>query len=365
MVALSQLLAALDARFPFDRAESWDKVGLQIGDAGAHVDSVLVAYDITHDVLDEAHGCGALVCYHPLLFRPLVNLNYANPTAKLAARIVARGQHLISVHTALDGAPPPGALGDALAAQLGLRNVEVLQPSGREELVKIVTFVPEAARQRVTEAMWNAGAGSIGLYDEASFRSQGLGTFRPTPGAHPYQGAVGTREEADEWRLEVIAPRNGWRRVVEAMKEAHPYEEVAYDVIGLLNENAAGGYGPARVGTVDEMELADFATIAQNVLLPPSVRLVRARDVVRRVACSPGSGASFIDAAARAGADVLVTGDIKHHDALKARALGLSIIDVTHAATERKAVPLMASVMETVPGLRVATSQVTTNPFSS
>lgn len=363
MPTVSDLLHALDSRFPFSRAESWDKTGLQIGDATAPVASVLVAYEITDAVLDASRPGDCLVVYHPLLFRPLENLDFKNHTARLAGRILGAGQQLIAVHTALDGAPSPHALGDALAEQLGLKNVRVLKPSGRQQLVKIVVFVPEANLEAVSNALWDAGAGSIGRYDQASFRSSGTGTFRPLEGASPYSGEVGVRSEESEIRLEVIAPEEKWPALVAAMKKAHPYEEVAYDVLALLNSEENGSYGPARIGDIEAHSFDDFATIVQNALQAPNIRVVCTKTEIRRVVCSPGSGASFIAAAARAGADCLVSGDIKHHDALQARALGLSIIDVTHAATERATIPLIVGALAGVEGIEVRRAELE-NPFS-
>lgn len=363
MPTVADLLLALDKTYSFARAESWDKVGLQVGDRNASVASVYVAYEVTDAVLDAAAGHEAIVCYHPLLFRALENLDFRNHTARLTGRLLAAGQNLISVHTALDGAAPPDALGDALAREIGLSNIKVLAPSGAEKLVKICVFTPPEALETVSSAAWSAGAGNIGLYDEASFRARGVGTFRPQPGANPYSGAVGEREEADEWRLEFIAPESKRHAIVAGIKAAHPYEEVAYDVFPLLNTDEGQSFGPARIGDVPAQDLADFATLVQNLLQPPNIRVVRAKMEIRRVACSPGSGASFIEAAARAGADCLVTGDIKHHDALKAQALGISLLDVTHAATERATIPLISKALSAVDGIQITHGEMDTNPF--
>jgi len=370
MLTISDVLRALDSRFPFARAESWDKVGLQVGDSGAPVNAVYVAYEVTESVISASAGHEAVVVYHPLLFRPLENLNFANHTARLAARLIAAGQNLISVHSALDGAEPPFALGDALAGQLGLRDVSVLKPSGQGKLVKIVTFVPDEALAHVSEALWAAGSGQIGRYDRASFRTQGVGTFRPLEGANPYLGQTGITEEASEWRLEVIVAEAAWKCVVGALIDAHPYEEVAYDVMPLLNGASGASYGPARIGHVGPVALDVFAEAVSVSLGAPGARLVRRRtsgseDLIRSVACSPGSGASFIEAAVAAGADCLVTGDIKHHDALKAVELGLNVLDVSHAATERAAVPLMADALRSLAEVTVTAGPTDTNPFEA
>ncbi len=361
MPTISTLLNALDARFPFSRAESWDKTGLQIGDSNALVESVFVAYEITDAVLDAAPDCQCLVVYHPLLFRPLENLDFKNHTARLAARILRANQNLVAVHTALDGAAPPHALGDALAASLGLQNTRVLSPSGHEKLVKIGVMTPSHALEKVADAMWSAGAGSLGFYDQASFQTLGTGTFRPREGARPFEGEIGVRSEVEEVRIEVVAPENLWKSVVAALQTAHPYEEVAFDVTPLLNSEKNQDFGPARIGEIESCSLESFAAHVKNALDPPNLRVVRAvnaienqtKNEIKRVVCTPGAGASFIGAASRAGADVLVCGDIKHHDALQARALGISLLDVTHAATERATIPLMAHALEALPGLQV------------
>lgn len=244
MPTIRDLLTTLDARYPLARIENWDKIGLQIGDGAAAVSRVLVAHEVTAQTLDEAAGCDALVVYHPLLFRPLENLDFSNHTARLAARCITQNLAVIAMHTALDNAPPPHALGDKLAQSLGLENIEVLKSSGREALCKIAVFTPPEAMQKVSDALWQAGAGHIGHYDQASFRARGTGTFRPLPGATPHTGIVGKLEETDEWRLEVIVPESRCEAAVRAMKAAHPYEEVAYDVYAL--RNTVEPYGAAR-----------------------------------------------------------------------------------------------------------------------
>ena len=366
MPIVRDLLTALDVRYPFARAESWDKVGLQIGDVGAEIKSVLVAHEVTDATIAEADGHDALVVYHPLIFRPLENLDYSNHTARLAGRCLAQGLHVIAVHTALDNAPRPQALGDSLAQQIGLQKVDVLRPASREALFKITVFVPPEAMEKVSQALWDAGAGHIGGYDRCSFRTRGTGTFRPLPGADPYSGEIGQLEEADEWRLEVIVPAARRDAVIRAMIEAHPYEEVAYDVYPL--HNTVDAYGAARIGELPDISSFDeFARSVAEKLRAPSLRIVRAtrEGTVRKIACVPGAGASYIEAAARAGCDCLVSGDFKHHDALMAQAHGLALIDVTHTATERAAIGMMADALNVLEGVEVARSAIDTNPFHS
>jgi dinuclear metal center YbgI/SA1388 family protein len=365
MPTVKDILQKLDAEYSLSRAANWDKVGLQIGDANARVEKIVVAHEITDEILDGAAGAQALVVYHPLIFRALENLDFKNHTARLAARCIAQDLNVIAVHTALDHAPPPRALGDKLAQTLGLQEVEVLQPDGFEELCKIVVFVPDENLHDVQNAMWQAGAGQIGNYDCASFRARGAGTFRPSENANPHSGEIGKLEQADEWRLEVIAPRTGSTPIIAAMKAAHPYEEVAYDIFNLENRESNQAFGSARVGVLaGSTPVADYAREIGAKLKAPSVRVVQAKTEIQKIACVPGSGASFIPDAARAGCDCLVSGDFKHHDALQAKALGLSLIDVTHAATERAAVPMMADALRNLDA-EILQSEIETNPFQS
>ncbi|MEO6907401.1 MAG: Nif3-like dinuclear metal center hexameric protein, partial [Abditibacteriaceae bacterium] len=271
--------------------------------------------------------------------------------------------NVIALHTALDNADSPNALGDHLARQLELTDIKVLSPSGSEALEKIVTFVPLEVFEKVKAAMWQAGAGHIGNYDNASFSTRGTGTFRPLEGSDPYSGNVGVLESVDEWRLEMIVPTRRRAAVVAAMREAHPYEEVAYDIFAL--QQGGEKYGAARMGELAEpLLLDDLAKQVERQLQPPGIRIVRGHDKpISTIACIPGSGASFLQDAVNAGCDCLVTGDLKHHDALQAQALGISIIDVTHDATEGAAVGMMQNALREMPGIAVRIYDKTTNPF--
>ncbi len=365
MATVKDILQKLDGEYSLLRAAHWDKVGLQIGDANADVEKIIVAHEITDEVLDEAEGTQAIVVYHPLIFRALDNLDFKDHTARLAARCIAQNLNVIAMHTALDHAFPPRALGDRIAQTLGLSGVGVLQPDGFEELCKIVVFVPEENLEAVQNAMWQAGAGQIGNYDCASFRVHGNGTFRPNENANPHTGEIGKLETVNELRLEIIAPRAGSTPIIAAMKAAHPYEEVAHDIFDLENRESNQAFGAARFGVLaGSTPIAEYAREIAAKLNAPSVRIVQSKTQIQKVACVPGSGASFISAAVRAGCDCLVSGDFKHHDALQAKALGLSLIDVTHVATEHAAVPMMAEALRGLE-IEIIQSSIETNPFAA
>jgi len=364
MVSLRTLFEALDKQFPFSLAEAWDKTGLMVGDFDAPINRVLVTYEVTDDALDAAkqHGCEAVVAYHPLIFKALDTLDFSDRTAHLCARLIRENRGALCVHTALDGATPPNALGDALARKLGIEGARVHAPSGVRLLVKIVVFVPLNAVEEVGDALWQAGAGTIGRYDEASFQSVGSGTFRPLEGANPSEGKIGERSTVPEARLEVLAPRDRWPSIVAAMKGEHSYEEVAYDVIPLENGEANQSYGPLRLAESGGKSLDFWIARARETLNPPSIRVAAPDDVSEFffVACSPGSGASFIPTLPRG--TIFISGDFKHHDALLAKHKGVALIDVTHAATETSAIELMADALQKVQGVEVVRDE-TRNPF--
>ena len=369
MTTIRDIVSLFNAAYPLARAENWDKVGLVIGNANANAHRVLVAHEVTDATIGEAQNADAncLVVYHPPIFRPLQNLDFADHSVRLAARCIAANIHVIAVHTALDNAPFGRALGDKLAAQLGLQNVRVLDANGRETWCKLVVYVDDNDLENVRNALWNAGAGVIGDYDEASFRVSGKGTFRPREGANPTVGTIGEREEVDEWRLEVLVPQSKISDCVAAMKAAHSYEAVAHDIIKI--ENIGESYGAARIGElISSTRFEDFAADVQQKLNAPNLRLVASnKNAVQTIACMPGSGASYLNAAVKAGCNVLVSGDFKHHDALQAQAHNLALIDVTHSATERAAIEMIAQVLETSStrlGFEVARSTIDTNPFA-
>ncbi len=186
-------------------------------------------------------------------------------------------------------------------------------------------------------------------------------------GASPYVGEVGRLEQAEEFRLEMLVPQRQLSATLEAMLKAHPYEEVAYDVYRL--ENKGKSFGAGRVGQLGQaVTLREFAQFVGRQLSASHVRTVgNLERRVQRIALCGGSGAFLIEAAHKAGADALVTGDIKHHDALKAQALGLSIVDPTHAATEQIFVPVVAEHLRRTldDKLQVLTSEMAVNPFSN
>lgn len=334
-------LGLVHDRYPPATAAGWDRVGLQVGDPSWPVARVLVSLDVTGAVVDEAaDGPPTLVlAHHPLLFRPLDALTPRTAAGKVALAAARAGVAVAAAHTNLDVAADGTGTSDPVMRVLGIDVHEPLTSEARESYeVKLVTFVPSDHVDPVLDALVGAGAGVIGDYERCSFRAPGTGTFRPRPGTHPYSGDVGADNAEVEDRLEIVVPRSRLGPAIGALRRAHPYEEVAFDVYPLVG-HADLGFG--RVGDLAEpMALRDLAERVHTFLPAPHLRYAGAPDApVRRVAAVGGSGDALVPAAMSAGADVLVTGDLKHHPTLEALELGLAVVDAGHHATEVAALP--------------------------
>jgi dinuclear metal center YbgI/SA1388 family protein len=354
----------VDGLFPPALAEEWDNVGLQVGDASWPAGRALVALDPSAGVVREAAdlGCGLLVTHHPLLFRPMARLDTSEPVGAVVAEALSARVAMVACHTNADAARP--GVTEALAERLGLRVTGVLRPGGANRDVKLVTFVPVEATGKVLEAVAMAGAGEIGEYTHCSFRVRGTGTFLPSKRANPTVGDRGALNEVEEDRLEVVLPRDRLAGAITSMITAHPYEEVAYDVYPLVG---AGDPGPGRLAEPDREVTVAELTERCRARLGPGVRT--AGDLDRpagTVALCGGAGAFLIPDALQAGADVLVTGDVKHHQALDAVAAGLSVIDAGHHGTEWPFVAALADVLgNAVPGSQVTVAEAQTDPFAA
>ncbi|MDT8440214.1 MAG: Nif3-like dinuclear metal center hexameric protein [Desulfuromonadales bacterium] len=333
-VRLQDLLGLLNGLYPPTLAETWDNVGLQVGDPQGGVERVLIALDPTPAAVAAAGRSGAqvLLCHHPLLFRPLSRLTPEDAVGQTVWAAIEHSVAVISLHTNLDRAA--NGLNRWLADTLGLVDSVPLLPAAGDYL-KLVVFVPENHAEAVAAALFAGGAGQIGAYDQCAFRTTGTGSFRPQAGTTPYLGTIGQTERVTEIRLETILPKNRLTRCLEKMRRAHPYEEVAYDLIPLANQVPAAGLG--RIGLLPaEIDLAAFAAQVKTTLGCSHLRLVGAPErTIGKVAVCGGSGAECLAAARFQGADLLVTGDLKYHEARRAEELGLALIDAGHFATER------------------------------
>lgn len=337
-VRIADLAAAIEAWAPAASAQSYDNVGLQIGRPEREVGSVLVALDLTPAVVQEAREMQAdlILTHHPLIFRPLKNLTPGNLVGALALQLAEANIALFAAHTNLDAATD--GVSFALARALDLENVRFLQRLP-DTLYKLVTFVPASHLTAVREALAAAGAGRIGDYDACAFASEGTGYFRAGASTNPFIGrAGGGVEEADEQRLEVEIARWDLDRVLHALREAHPYEEVAYDVYPVAQEATRHGMG-AIGDLATAVSLREFLEHAAAALQTDALRFAGNSDArVQRVAVCGGSGSDLIGAARRQGADALVTADVTYHRFFETMdasgSVQMAIIDAGHYETE-------------------------------
>lgn len=328
---VKSLLNTLDTIAPFFLQESFDNSGIQFADLDAPVTKILLSLDVTQGVLDEAleNKINLIIAHHPLLFSPLKQITkQKNP---LFFKIITNKINLLAMHTNYDLAE--NGLNDYVANLLGIKKISPLQDSS-EKVFKFAVYVPVKHADKVSQAIFKAGAGKIGKYTETSFNISGKGTFRPMEGTNPFIGKIGEREEVEEIKIETVIAERDLDSVVQAMKSVHPYEEPAYDVYELKTKPSCG---IGIFGEIDkEVELSEFSLEVKNRLRARYVRLVKSNEQkIKRVALCTGSGGSLLEQVSRKDADLYITGDITHHTALRAKELGLNVLDVEHFDTEK------------------------------
>jgi dinuclear metal center YbgI/SA1388 family protein len=371
MPALSDVVALLERWYPPAHAEDWDAVGLICGDPEADVRRILLAVDPVLVVADEAVAAEAdlVIVHHPLFLRGTSSVAADTPKGRVVHQLVSHGCGLLAAHTNADS--PSGGVSESMAYALGLVEAAPLEVDPLGDRDKLVVFVPVADAEAVREAITAAGAGAIGSYDSATFTTAGEGRFRPLPGASPTVGSIGDLETVEEVRIEAVLERRLRGEVVAAMLAAHPYEEAAYDVIPLAAlDDATRGSG--RIGRLTEpMPLSAFAAHVARAL-PGTAHGVRVAGdpdaVVEAVALCGGAGDFLLDAARRAGADVYVTSDLRHHPAseLREHPDAPALVDVAHWAAEWTWLPvlrerLLAELGDTV---EVHVSATNTDPWT-
>lgn len=365
MTKLRDIVRVLEELVPLRYAESWDNVGLLVGDPSADVARVLVTVDYTRDVAQEATAARAelVVAYHPPLFSAVKRAPHDAPWVDA----IRRGVALYSPHTALDVAKD--GTNDFLADACGMHASErraVRPHTPKDAHYKLVTFVPEGAVEKVSEAMFAAGAGRIGAYTHCSYRTAGTGTFFGEEGANPAVGAAGRLETVDEIRLETLVPIARIDAAVSAMRSAHPYEEPAFDIVRLAPAGEGPAIGLGRIGAIDPAPRRALVDRVKRALGVAHVLVAGPLEGdAARVAVAAGAGGELMEDAIRGGADVFVTGEIRHHDALAAARRGVTVIAALHSNSERAAVRAYASriAARLGDGVAVTTSTRDADPF--
>ncbi len=349
-MTVAEAVRLVETLAPPSLALPGDPGGLHIGAPDAPVERVGVCLDATEHALREARRAGVqmMVAHHPLIYHPADTLAESDPQAALICEFVRSGVALYCAHTSWDAAP--GGLNDGLAELVVIREAEPLRVTSSPNLLKLAVYVPEEALDAVRMAIGDAGAGQLGNYTHCSFRTPGTGSFRPVEGASPHIGEVGRLEDVAEWKLEAVVEESRLTAVLEAMRRSHPYEEIAYDLYEMRIPASRAGIG--RIGTLEEpMPLCGLEARVAEALGEDALRMWGDPGrMVSRVAVCGGSGGDLVETAAARGADVYITSELRHHQVLAARSLGLALIDATHAATETPGMRLFARRLKEAAG---------------
>lgn len=358
---LSQLLPVLESLAPVRRAESWDNVGLLVGDPRQNISRTLLSIDYTAAVAAEAQSenCDLILCYHPPIFHPLKRLTAPD----LIYDAIRRNVAIYSPHTALDVAD--GGTNDVLADAIGLGDRAPLRPLPSVATQhKLVTFVPESAADSLAQALFDAGAGHIGDYTHCSFRSPGTGTFFGRAGTHPVVGQAGRLESAPEIRMETVVPHSRLPEVLAALRAHHPYEEPAFDLLQLAAPPS--GVGQGRIGTIPSTLRQDiFQQIKRALGLAHLLIAGPTEGSITRAACCAGACGDLLDDALRQNAQLYLTGEMRHHDALKAAEAGMTVVCTLHSNSERACLRRLAERLAPLaPDVRFITSRSDRDPFT-
>lgn len=341
---IKEIISALDTLAPFSLQEEYDNAGLTTGHPEAEVHACLVCLDVTEDVIEEAlkYQCDMIISHHPVIFKGIKRLTGRTMTERIVEKAIRGNIALCSIHTNLDNIEQ--GVNRKFCEKLGLHNTKILRKTGGV-LRKLVTFCPVEYAERVREAIFKAGAGHIGEYEQCSFNAEGLGSFRAGDKADPFVGKKGELHFEKETRIETIYPVYREAQVVSALLEAHPYEEVAYDLYPLANDFSLAGAGMTGE-LVEEQNETDFLARVKSVLNIPVIRhSALTGKTVKRVAVCGGAGSFLIQDAIRSEAEMFITADIKYHQFFDAEGR-IVIVDAGHFETEQFTCEILADYLK-------------------
>jgi len=360
---LIDLTSFLDSAIPLSFQEGYDNAGLQVGIPGREISSALLTLDVTEEVLDEAAsaGCDVIVSHHPVIFGGIKQLSGKNSTERIILKAIKQDIAIYSAHTNLDVLV--NGVSWKMSEKLGLKDIKPLVPL-KNKLLKLVTFVPEDHIDKVREAIFNAGAGVIGDYDKCSFVTHGTGSFRAGEATQPFTGEKGKLHFEKELRFETVLFSHMKNRVIKALLEVHPYEEVAYDIYQLENDNIGAGMGCTGEFSKPLNE-NEFLGMLKAVFSAAGIRFSRLTgQKITKIAVCGGAGGQFIKDAIASGAGAFVSGDIRYHSFFEAENKIL-IADIGHFESEKFSIELLNElIIKKFPKFAVRFSEVNTNPIN-
>ena len=360
---LKTFIKKIEEKYPLNLAYNWDNVGLIVGDYDRDIKKVMVVLEANESVVDEAinKNMDLIITHHPFIFSKINKVNTSDLKGRLIHKLIKNDISIYSMHTNFDIAFD--GLNDYFVDMLELKNVKILDKTKSETLYKLAVYVPKTHIDNVRIALGNSGAGHLGNYKDCSFTTEGEGRFKPCEGANPYIGQEGALESVHEVKIETIVPQKILDKVISSMIKAHPYEEVAYDLYKLENKGESLGLG--RYGKLKEnITFKSLGMILKDKLDMKYLRVVgNLNDEVSKIAIVTGSGADMVKKAYKAGCDVLITGDMKYHDAQDTLDMGMKVIDCGHFDTEKVFADIMFDYINENFDIDIVKSDVNLNPF--
>ena len=359
---VKDICKALESIAPLFYQEDYDNAGLIIGNPEQEVTQILLCLDSTEAVIDEAisKGCNLVVAHHPLIFKGLKKINGKNDVERTVIKAIENKIAIYAAHTNLDNVLHMG-VNQRFAQKLGLKNIQILEEKSNA-LVKIVFYTPADSLENLKTILFDAGAGHIGQYSECSFATEGTGTIKPEPGSNPQVGKIGVRKEHNEIKVEAIAPSFIANQVVSALKQGHPYEEMAYEIIPISNFNQVIGAGV--IGELENsLKPSDFLNLLKNSLKLEVIKYTASEKEIKKVALCGGSGSFLRNSAMRSKADAYVTSDVKYHEFFDAIGT-LMFCDIGHYESEISTLELFYEVIQDkFPNFAVHFCETSTNPI--
>lgn len=360
---IQDVISYLEQLAPPAYQESYDNATLICGDRNSELNGVVCTLDCTETVVEEAISLGAnlIVAHHPIVFKGLKSLTGRNYVERTIIKAIKNDIAIFAVHTNLDHVAT--GVNKRICDRLGLSQTKILQPK-KQILSKLVFFVPIEEKGKVLDAVFAAGAGQIGEYKDCSFQVEGMGTFTPSQNANPYLGQRGKPQFEREARIEVILPSFLGSKVISALKKSHPYEEVAYYLSSLENENQEVGAGMIGVleASMSGNEFLDFLKKKMNLNTLKHTPLINRK--INKVAVCGGAGIFLLSDAKRAGADVFVTSDVKYHEFFDAENQ-LILCDIGHYESEIFTKELLGELLsQNFPNIALYLTKAVTNPIS-
>ncbi len=359
----TEIIDYLEELAPLSLQESYDNAGLLVGNKNTEVTGILISLDCTEDVVDDAisQNCNMIVSHHPIVFSGLKKFTGKNYIERTIIKAIKNDILLYAIHTNLDNMLD--GVNKKIADKLGLQNTRILNWK-KQLLKKVVTFCPTEHAEKVREAMFSAGAGKIGNYDNCSFNTEGMGTFRGNENTDPFVGKQGKEHHENEVRLETVVPEFRITDVLRAMKTAHPYEEVAFDIYPM--DNVWKEVGSGMVGDLEnEIDALEFIKSLKETMQTDCIRYTLPhKKNIKRIAICGGAGSFLLKSAIAANADLFITGDFKYHQFFDAENR-IIIADIGHFESEQFTMELLADKLgKKFPTFAPHLTRVKTNPIN-